>query len=104
MRVKVTLFEGAAILIVPAAHFHSFCASCIGLVVNAGPGGAVRGRGGVPRPGCVGAAAVSRVRPRPAHAAPCIRASCLCTAYRTQHTRHHTVSITYYLHITSPKL
>lgn len=94
MRVKVTLFEGAAIVIVAAAHFHSFGASCIGLVVNV-PGGAVRGRGGVP--GCAGAAAVSCARPLPAHVASALPPAVY--ASRTVHTRQHTISITFY---TSP--
>lgn len=96
MRVKVTLFEGVAIVIVAAAHFHSFGASCIGLVVNV-PGGAVRGRGGVP--GCAGAAAVSCARPLPAHVARCIRAAagCLCIANSAHAATHH---FNYFLHLT----
>lgn len=72
-------------------------------VDNVSAGGAVRGRGGVPL-----SAAVSRVRPRPAHAAPMHRARrrrIARAATAPPHTSSHTRTITYsFVYVPSRRL
>lgn len=94
MRVKVALSEGAAILIIAAAHFHSFGASgSLSMCRVARSEGAA----GCRVPGwCAGAAAVGRVCPRPAHAVRCIRAD------RYMHRVPYTRAITPFKFFSTP--